>query len=87
MTHGRHCPCTGCANEDWTQDDLAPCGMHGPSCPNVYAPRLSAGKETEDIAFERSLLRADIKAGNADAAAEQLRRVRTLEGDNDGASV
>ncbi|MFI0434093.1 MAG: hypothetical protein ACH36H_13245 [Candidatus Nanopelagicales bacterium] len=38
LTHGRHCRCTPCAREDWTRPDLAHCGMHGPSCPAVYAP-------------------------------------------------
>jgi len=37
-THGRHCPCSACAREDWTNPELAHCGMHGPSCPRVYAP-------------------------------------------------
>jgi hypothetical protein len=39
VTHGRHCRCTACAREDWTNPNLAPCGMHGPSCPPVYDPR------------------------------------------------
>jgi hypothetical protein len=38
VTHGRHCPCSACAQEDWTNPKLAHCGMHGPSCPPVYAP-------------------------------------------------
>jgi hypothetical protein len=38
VTHGRHCPCTACSREDWTSPHLAPCGMHGPSCPPAYAP-------------------------------------------------
>jgi hypothetical protein len=38
LTHGRHCPCTGCASEDWTQPHLGPCGMHGVKCPPIYAP-------------------------------------------------
>jgi hypothetical protein len=38
ITHGRHCSCSACAREDWTQPHLAPCGMHGPTCPPVYAP-------------------------------------------------
>lgn len=37
VTHGRHCPCSACAREDWTRI-TAPCGMHGPDCPAVYAP-------------------------------------------------
>jgi hypothetical protein len=45
VTHGRHCPCSACAREDWANPGLAHCGMHGPSCPPVYAPvaaRLTA---------------------------------------------
>lgn len=38
LTHGRHCACSACAQEDWTNPKLAACGMHGPSCPAVYAP-------------------------------------------------
>lgn len=34
---------------------------------------------TVDLAFERSLLRADIKAGNADAAEAQLERVKKIQ--------
>lgn len=37
VTHGRHCTCSACAREDWTRI-TAPCGMHGPDCPAVYAP-------------------------------------------------
>lgn len=38
LTHGRHCRCSSCAREDWTNPQLAPCGMHGEACPAVYAP-------------------------------------------------
>ena len=37
VTHGRHCPCSACAREDWTRI-TGPCGMHGADCPAVYAP-------------------------------------------------
>ena len=43
ITHGRHCRCSACAREDWTQPHLAPCGMHGSSCPLVYAPLGAPG--------------------------------------------
>jgi len=33
ITHGRHCACSACVAEDWSNPALAPCGMHGPSCP------------------------------------------------------
>jgi hypothetical protein len=42
LTHGRHCPCSACAREDWTNPGLAPCGMHGPACPPAYAPIAAA---------------------------------------------
>jgi hypothetical protein len=41
-THGRHCPCSACKRQDWTDPTLAHCGMHGPSCPPVYAPITAA---------------------------------------------
>lgn len=44
VTHGRHCTCTPCRNEDWTQTRLAPCGMHGKSCARAYAPMGRAGQ-------------------------------------------
>ena len=43
ITHGRHCTCTPCAREDWTNPALAPCGMHGRGCPQEYAPLGAAG--------------------------------------------
>jgi hypothetical protein len=38
ITHGRHCTCSACGREDWTNPDLAPCGMHGAGCPALYDP-------------------------------------------------
>ena len=38
ITHGRHCTCTPCRVEDWTNPALAPCGMHGKDCPREYQP-------------------------------------------------
>ena len=43
ITHGRHCTCSACAREDWTNADLAPCGMHGSDCPALYDPWGPAG--------------------------------------------
>ena len=43
ITHGRHCACSSCACEDWTNADLAPCGMHGSDCPALYQPWGLAG--------------------------------------------
>ena len=44
ITHGRHCTCTPCRVEDWTNPALAPCGMHGRDCPREYAPLGGAGQ-------------------------------------------
>ena len=38
LTHGRHCTCSACRAEDWTQTWIAPCGMHGASCERAYQP-------------------------------------------------
>lgn len=43
ITHGRHCTCRSCAHEDWTNPDLASCGMHGSDCPALYQPWGRAG--------------------------------------------
>ncbi len=45
ITHGRHCTCSACARADWTNPDLAPCGMHGSSCPRKYQPWGLAGEQ------------------------------------------
>jgi hypothetical protein len=47
-THGRHCPCSACAREDWTKIE-APCGMHGADCPRVYQLTKLPGETFEDI--------------------------------------
>lgn len=46
ITHGRHCACSSCAAQDWAEPVLAPCGMHGPSCPPIYQPLGGAGDST-----------------------------------------
>lgn len=51
VTHGRHCRCSACAREDWTNPALAPCGMHGSSCPAVYAPIPPATDEQLAVAW------------------------------------
>jgi hypothetical protein len=33
VTHGRHCVCSACKAQDWTEPQLASCGMHGNDCP------------------------------------------------------
>jgi hypothetical protein len=43
ITHGRHCGCGACARQDWSEPHLAPCGMHGSSCPPRYDPWGVAG--------------------------------------------
>ena len=50
ITHGRHCFCSACAREDWTNPELAPCGMHGSSCPRVYAPFGRSGQALGGVA-------------------------------------
>lgn len=47
VTHGRHCLCSSCAAENWADPALAPCGMHGPSCPPAYDPWGRAGDLVE----------------------------------------
>lgn len=37
VTHGRHCTCSACAQEDWPRI-TGPCGLHGPDCPAAYQP-------------------------------------------------
>ena len=44
VTHGRHCSCRACGAQDWSEPQLAPCGMHGSKCPPVYDPRGYAGE-------------------------------------------
>jgi len=47
ITHGRHCACSACAAQDWSEPQLAPCGMHGSSCPPRYDPWGVAGDPLE----------------------------------------
>lgn len=49
ITHGRHCTCRACAQEDWPRI-TSPCGMHGADCPAVYAPLGQAGARLLDRA-------------------------------------
>lgn len=37
ITHGRHCECSACAREDWTNPDYD-CGMHPKGCAHEYQP-------------------------------------------------
>ena len=53
VTHGRHCSCRACGAQDWSEPQLAPCGMHGSKCPPVYDPRGHAG---EVVATKREAL-------------------------------
>jgi hypothetical protein len=60
ITHGRHCVCSACAAQDWAELQLAPCGMHGPSCPPVYAPLGAAGDSVaEQVSAPASRMGAD----------------------------
>lgn len=63
ITHGRHCTCGACASEDWTNPRLAPCGMHGSSCPREYQPLGRPGMyedstEPQPVITERMIERA-----------------------------
>lgn len=58
VTHGRHCICSACGAEDWTNPNLAPCGMHGVGCPPVYAPLGAAGQQVRAAASTSPWLRA-----------------------------
>lgn len=42
VTHGRHCLCSSCAREDWT-NPVFTCGMHGADCPSKYQPWARPG--------------------------------------------
>jgi hypothetical protein len=48
VTHGRHCPCSACAREDWSRI-TAPCGMHGADCPREYAPTAAEGRSPNPV--------------------------------------
>lgn len=49
VTHGRHCVCSACTAQDWSEPQLAACGMHGPSCLPRYAPLAGAGDVLERL--------------------------------------
>lgn len=73
ISHGRHCTCTPCAQEDWTNPDLAPCGMHGPSCSQQYQPLGGAGEvlpitDPERGSGDRGTSPPSLSAEQADAA-------------------
>lgn len=70
LTHGRHCPCSACAREDWTNPALADCGMHGPSCPRVYAPFARQPEPTTPNARLHALADAAVAAATAWTARE-----------------
>jgi len=59
VTHGRHCICSACAAQDWAEPGLASCGMHGPSCPAVYAPLGAAGDTVSAPSGEQEPAEAD----------------------------
>lgn len=66
VTHGRHCRCSACARQDWTLPYLAPCGIHGPSCPAEYQPE---SREDWEASHPEFMAR---KAAAARAAHEAL---------------
>lgn len=57
QTHGRHCLCTPCCLQDWSEPELAPCGMHGSACPPVYDPYERAARVIENLAPSVAVLR------------------------------
>jgi hypothetical protein len=67
ITHGRHCVCSACKQEDWTRIK-APCGMHGSDCPAVYAPLGAAGDHVVSGEYVAHLLR--VRAGSGDSEPE-----------------
>lgn len=68
ITHGRHCTCTPCARDDWTNPALAPCGMHGKDCPQEYAPLGAAGDPVPAAALSPEQTTATEPEGSGDAA-------------------
>lgn len=60
ITHGRHCICSACAREDWTNPQLAPCGMHGSDCPRAYQPLGRPGDLVSDAAKEGEPVRPSV---------------------------
>lgn len=51
VTHGRHCSCTPCRAQDWSEPGLAPCGMHPDGCPpdgNVTPEHKESGGKLDD---------------------------------------
>ena len=66
ITHGRHCTCSACAREDWTQEWIAPCGMHGSSCPREYQPWGPAGTFNWADASSPNRLNASPNLGQSD---------------------
>jgi hypothetical protein len=59
-THGRHCRCTPCARQDWSLPHLAPCGMHGASCPAVYQPESREAWEARHPEYRRQPVPAQL---------------------------
>src|SRR5689334_3979207 len=47
-THGRHCPCSACAAEDWAKID-APCGIHGAECPDRYPDHVREKQSAANV--------------------------------------
>ena len=71
ITHGRHCICSACAAEDWSNPELAPCGMHGRACAPAYQPWGLAG-QLHVVVDDDPMIRAVLAASYSH---EQLRAV------------
>jgi hypothetical protein len=82
ITHGRHCVCSACAAQDWTDPKLAACGMHGPSCPPVYAPMGRAGSVAREAPPNDRQVKPNLGVGAREASPHRNRLVvrRTDDG-------
>lgn len=83
VTHGRHCTCSACAREDWTNADLAPCGMHGEDCPALYQPLAGAGELVPGTERHRNLLSDLSSLGRMNRRDQRMldMRLRVLSGE------
>lgn len=80
VTHGRHCPCSACKAEDWTDPRLAPCGMHGADCPREYAPMRFGPDFLSGDDGEAFFVRRDLAASPRAALSVGLREGTNLAG-------
>lgn len=72
ITHGRHCTCSACARQDWSEPQLAPCGMHGEGCPALYQPLGPAGVRVDPATARVARATAREEAGVPDGLVSAL---------------